>query len=124
MTKSDRPYRGMKLRTKAVTGEIATSELEHLTPKPPTPGREWRLQSADPVFDVLFNDWHERSGARSALPDAPVVLDRPRRQLSLQRPVLWSASLLALWRRVARGAATPRGRSASCGCPEAPVRLS
>jgi hypothetical protein len=90
----------------------------------PTPGRGQWHQSSHPLFVVLFADWHQRSGARSALPDAPVIVDAPRRQIRLQRPVLWSASLLALWRRVARDAATPRGRSTSCSCAEAPGRLT
>ncbi|MGI5452276.1 hypothetical protein ACQEWB_03620 [Streptomyces sp. CA-249302] len=35
---------------------------------------------AHPVFRAVFDDWYARAGALSALPDAPVVPDEPRRR--------------------------------------------
>ena len=44
----------------------------------------------DPVLRPIVNTWLIRSGALSALPDAPVVPDEPRRRpwLRLRRPTL------------------------------------
>ncbi|MCI3275414.1 hypothetical protein [Streptomyces cylindrosporus] len=33
-----------------------------------------------PLFRAVFDDWYARAGALSALPDAPVVPDEPRRR--------------------------------------------
>lgn len=33
-----------------------------------------------PLFRGVFDDWHTKAGALSALPDAPVVPDGPRRR--------------------------------------------
>jgi len=76
------------------------------------PGR--RLPSTHPMFAALFADWHEQSGALSALPDAPVVLDRPRRRISLRRPVRSPDWRIALWSRLSPSMAGPGARDAGC----------
>ncbi|HET9654472.1 MAG TPA: hypothetical protein VFP72_03910 [Kineosporiaceae bacterium] len=40
------------------------------------------------LFRAVFADWHARAGVLSALPDAPVVPDGPRRRF----PAFWPAA--------------------------------
>ncbi|MCL8014811.1 hypothetical protein [Streptomyces sp. AS02] len=41
--------------------------------------RSLPVEAQHPVFRQVFEDWHARSGALSARPDAPVVPDGSRR---------------------------------------------
>ena len=64
----------------------------------------------DPVLRPILTTWLIRSGALSALPDAPVVPDEPRRRLRLRRPR--PATPSASPRLLPRG--TGSRRAASC----------
>jgi hypothetical protein len=55
------------------------------------------------LFRGLFADWHDRAGVLSALPDAPVLPDNPRRR---RLATLWAP----IWREALKRAAI-RGRA-------------
>jgi hypothetical protein len=43
-------------------------------------------ETVHPLFRAVFDNWGARAGVLSALPDAPVVAERPARRRWLRRP--------------------------------------
>jgi hypothetical protein len=75
------------------------------------------------MFRALFAQWHARSGALSALPDAPVVPadPRPRRLSAITRIRLPRPATRDSAARTARTAPNRRGAATACAAPSSPA---